>query len=195
MNYLQDDLNVFLQVVSKHHQREITVCIEDCYLPRAFFRRVKRYTKSPNFLKINEDTSDENTTDIETGISQEVTDSIYKKTLNTWATEKLLKVVSLRDSNLPRHVHGPILQALSSHGNITSLDLSGNNLGIHGIHLVNTIKSWGPEPSLQELDLSHCSLPVEVCRPLLSALERCKKLTELWLPGNTLTGCLGNLLA
>ena len=68
-------------------------------------------------------------------------------------------------------------------------------MGIHGLHLINTIRTWGPEPVLRELDLSHCSLPVEVCGPLLSALERCRNLVELWLPGNNLIGCLKNFLA
>ena len=90
---------------------------------------------------------------------------------------------------------GPILQVLSSHGSITSLDLSGKFLGIYGLHLVNTIRTWGPKSSLQELYFSDCSLPVEVCRPLLSVLGRCRNLVALWLPGNTLTGCLENFLA
>ena len=197
LNYLQDDLNVFLQVIAKHHQRNIMVGIKNCHLSMSFFQRIKEYTKSSNILKFDEDAGDENTTDIETedGISQEVTGSIYKKTLNTWKTDETIQVVSLRDNNLPRHICGPILQVLSSHGNITNLDLSGNILGIHGVNLVNSIKTWGPEPSLQELDLSHCSLPAEVCGPLLSVLGRCRNMTELWLPGNTLTGCFVNFLA
>ena len=101
----------------------------------------------------------------------------------------------MADCRLNRHLYGPILQVLSLHGNIRSLDLSGNILEIYGLHLVNTIRTWGPEPSLQELDLSHCSLPAEVCGPLLSALGQCRCLTELWLPGNTVTGCLQNFLA
>ena len=48
---------------------------------------------------------------------------------------------------------------------------------------------------LQELDLSHCSLPVEVCGRLLSAFGKCRKLRVLWLPGNALTGCLQYFLA
>ena len=98
--------------------------------------------------------------------NQEISPMEYflRETLHTW---ELLLNISLADCQLPRHLCCPILQVLSSHGNITNLDLSGNTLGIHGIHLVNTIKTWGPEPSLQELDLSHCSLPVEVFGPLL----------------------------
>ena len=75
------------------------------------------------------------------------------------------------------------------------MNLSGNMLGIHGLHSVNTLISWGPKPVTQELDLSHYLLPVEVCRLLLSALEKCQKLTELWLPGNTLNGCLQNFMS
>ena len=186
-NHLQDDLNVFLQVVAKHHRRNIKVGINDCCLPLDFFQRIKEYTKSPYFLKIVGAIGREE--------SEKVPDNIYKNMLNIWKQGNSLQRVSLRDCHLPRYLCAPILQALSSHGNLTNLDLSGNSLGIYGFHLVNTIESWTLAVTLKELDLSHCSLPVEVCGPLLSVLGRCQKLTELWLPGNTLTGCLGNFFA
>ena len=200
LNHLQDDLNVFVQVVAKHHQRELILGFKGCYLPMTFFQGIKKHIEiSLGFLKIDGDNVGDLTSNMHTPgrKSQEGMKevNIFKKTLNTLETDKTLQLVSLRDSNLPRHSCGPLLQVLSSHGNITSLDLSGNILGIHGFHLVKTIKCWGPVPSLQELDLSHCSLPVEVCGPLLSALGRCRSLTELWLPGNMLTGCLQNFLA
>ena len=201
LSHLEGDMDVFLKLVAKHHQRNITVVIQDCCLPTEFFQRIAQYTKSPSRLRIHGDTGDDNIINIQTNVeeSQEVTGTygsdIYKKILATLETDETLQVVSLRDSNLPQQLCGPILQDLSSHISITCLDLSGNTLGIHGVNLVNTINTWGTEPSLQELDLSHCSLPVEVCGPLLSALGRCRKLTELWLPGNTLTGCLGHFLA
>ena len=93
------------------------------------------------------------------------------------------------------HLRGPFLQELSTLTNLTSLDLSGNSLGIYGMHLVNSIRIWGPDHPLEELDLSHCQLPASVSGPLLSVLGRCKKLKEIWLPGNTLTGCLHQFLS
>ena len=51
-NHLQDDLNVFLQIVAKQHQRDITVEINECCLPASFFQRIGEYTKLSRFLRI-----------------------------------------------------------------------------------------------------------------------------------------------
>ena len=194
LNHLLDELEIFLQVVAKNHQTDITVVIYFDDLPNTFWQEVRQYTEPPSFLHISGGSPARvGTNDIEEQ-EKEISPTVdfLRETLHT--SYSLLNV-SFADCLMPRHLYGPILQVLSLHGSIRSLDLSGNILGIYGHHLVNTVRTWGPVPSLQELDLSHCSLPVKVCGPLLSALGRCRSLTELWLPGNTLTGCLHNFLA
>ena len=194
LNHLQDELNIFFQVVCKYHQTNITVLIYFNDLPNTFWQDVQQYTEPPSFLHISGGGPARVTTeDIEE--HREPTSPVVDFLRDTLHTSKPLSNISFADCHIPRHLCGPILQVLSSHGSITSLDLSGKFLGIYGLHLVNTVRTWGPVPSLQELDLSDCSLPVEVCRPLLSVLGRCRNLVALWLPGNTLTGCLQNFLA
>ena len=196
MDHLQDDIDVLLRLIAGYHRKSITVDIQENNLPKTFFQKVRNYTDATSFLCIVGDEYDQSTAYFETSATEyksEVT-SIYQ-TLENRQIEETLQVLSLADRGLPQYSCTPILKALSLHRNITNLDLSGNTVGIYGHHLVNTIMTWGPEPVLTELDLSHCSLPVEVCRPLLSVIGRCANLVELWLPGNTLTGCLQNFLA
>ena len=199
LNHLQDELDIFLQVVAKNHQTHITVDIQLSNLPNSFWQKVRKYTEPPSLLHISGSSLiGTSRIIIITGDVEELNKEInpaqffLQKAIHYLET---VQNISFADCNLPRYLCGPLLKVLSSHRNLSHLDLSGNTLGIHGAHLVNAIKTWGPEPSLQELDLSHCSLPVEVCRPLLSVLGRCRSLTELWLPGNTVTGCLQNFLA
>ena len=189
---IQYDVNILLQIITKHHRRNIVVAIQKCNLPKTFVQKVAEYANESDLLTMLTDHNDQNDKEqVEMG---EVSRSIYN-TIHSWGSETPLEDLSLSDCKLPRHLCGPILKILSDHKNIINLDLSGNMLGIDGCHLVNTIKTWGKEPSLQELDLTDSSLPAEVCGPLLSALGKCKKLTELWLPGNILTGCLQYFLA
>ena len=197
LSHLQDELDIFLQVVAKNHQTDITVVIYFTDLPNTFWQKVGKYTEPPSRLHILGENLNRDDRLRRSDIEQHHEKfspvvAFLRQTIHSLAP---LKNLYFPDNILPRHLCGPILKVLSSRGKITILDLSGNTLGIHGIHLVNAVKSLGPEPSLQELDLSHCSLPVEVCGPLLSVLGRCRSLTELWFPGNTLTGCLQNFLA
>ena len=184
---IQYDVDILLQIITKHYRKNIVVAIQKCNLPKTFVQKVAEYANESDLLTILTDYNDQSDTKkVEMG---EISRSIYK-TIHSRERETRLEDLSLSDCKLPPHLCGPLLKVLSDHKNIINLDLSGNMLGIDGCHLVNTIKTWGKEPSLQELDLTDCSLPVEVCGPLLSALGKCKKLTELWLPGNVLTGCL-----
>ena len=190
--HIQDDVDILLQTIAKHHHTNIVVAIQKCNLPKTFVQRTAEYASESDLLTILADYNDQNDTEqVEMG---EVSRSIYN-TIHSWGSETPLEDLSLSDCKLPRHLCGPILKILSDHRSIINLDLSGNILGIHGDHLLNSIKTWGKEPSLQELDLTDCSLPAEVCGPLLLALGRCRNLTELWLPGNALTGCLQYFLA
>ena len=194
MNHLQDELNIFLQVVAKNHQTTITVDIGLSNLTNTFWQKMRQYTEPPSFLSILGSGADTNIvfSNQEQNGEISLTVDFLRDTIHT--SEPLLNI-SFADNTLPRHLCGQILQILSSHQSIINLDLSGNILGIYGHHLVNTIKTWGSESCLTQLDLSHCSLPVEVCGRLLLVLGKCRKLRELWLPGNTLTGCLQYFLA
>ena len=51
LNHLQDDLNVFVLVVSKHHQRELIIGINGCYLPMPFFQGIKKYQNITSIFK------------------------------------------------------------------------------------------------------------------------------------------------
>ena len=198
LNHLKDDLEFFLKVVAKHHKRSIVVEIQQGNLPRTFIQKWRALAKQTNFLHLVWDEDDQipaDESDDEEPSEYIMLEQIIYEAPQPGLAKMPLQNVSLSDFYIPHHFCGPILQALSSHRNITSMDLSGNILGIHGLHLVNTIRTWGPEPTVKELDLSNCSLPVEVCGPLLLALGRCRNLVELWLPGNTLSGCLQNFLA
>ena len=205
--HLQDDMDVFLRLVAENHQKVIRIDIQNCNLPKTFMQKLAEYAEQFRDLHIVGDNYDHKP-DVTKGIENSAYNSDNEETFGNISPEEFiyevlhpgktlhpLQNLSFRDCQIPRHFCGPILQALSHFRSISSLDLSGNTLGIHGFHLVNTLSSWGPESILQELDLSHCLLPVEVCGPLLSALEKCKNLTELWLPGNTVNGCLQNFIA
>ena len=189
LNSLQDYVDIFLQVVAKHYHTYITIDIKNCNLPITFWKKVRKYMEQVGYLHICGNIMNDGEEQNEILSPAEV---FLRKAMHILEP---LDYISFADTNLPRHLCGPIIQALSFHGNIIHLDLSGNSLGMYGHHLASTIRTWGPRPSLQELDLSHCSLPVKVCKPLLLVLGRCRNLTELWLPGNTLTGCLHKFLA
>ena len=117
------------------------------------------------------------------------------KAIHVWGPEPLLHELSITDSNIPEVLCGPLLKALSPCHQLVHLSLAGNCIGIHGFHLSGTIKSWGPNPMLKTLDLTDCSMPSSVCGALLFALGKCKNLTDLWLPGNTFTGCMHYFLS
>ena len=117
------------------------------------------------------------------------------KAIHIWGPEPLLQELILTDSNIPDDLCGPLLKALSSCRHLAHLSLAGNHLGIHGIHLADTINTWGTNPKLKTLDLTDCSMPSSVCGALLFALGKCRNLTDVWLPDNTLTGCLHHFLS
>ena len=148
MNHLQDDLEVFLRVIVKHHLKSIRVDIRESNLPKIFFQKVRKYTYPPSFLCIVSDKCNQNIVETEsTGRESKSEVTSIWKALDTWQTEDPIEVLILADCSLPQYSCSPILKTLSSHRNITNLDLSGNTLGIYGLHLVNTIMTWGTRPS------------------------------------------------
>ena len=115
--------------------------------------------------------------------------------IHVWGPGPALQELCLKDSNIPKDLCGLILKALSPCHHLTHLILAGNHLGIHGFHLAYTINTWGTNPKLKTLDLTDCSMPSSACGALLFALGKCKSLTDLWLPGNKLTGCMHHFLS
>ena len=105
-----------------------------------------------------------------------------------------LKMICLSDCQIPPPVCGHLLSVMSECTNITHLDMAWNKIHRYGHDFAETILAWGARPPLKELDFSHCSIPTDACRHLLSALGSCMQLTNLWLPGNTLTVCLPSFI-
>ena len=52
LSHLQDELDIFLQVVAKNHQTDITVVSYFSDLPNTFWQKVQQYTEPPSFLHI-----------------------------------------------------------------------------------------------------------------------------------------------
>ena len=74
------------------------------------------------------------------------------------------------------------------------MNLGENILGEAGHQLVKSIRSWGDEPPLQELQLYNCSLTATASLELVQSLSSCRHLTELDLGQNKL-GEAGHQLA
>ena len=104
------------------------------------------------------------------------------KAILAWGPDPVLEELSLTQSNIPNILCGQLLKALSPCKQLVHICLAGNPIGLHGFHLTETINTWGPDPVLKTLDLTDCSMPTPVCGNLLSALGRCKNLTDLLLP-------------
>ena len=105
-----------------------------------------------------------------------------------------LKKICLRDCQIPPPVCGHLLSAMSECTKIIHLDMAWNTIHRYGHDLAETILAWEARPPLKELDLSYCSMTADASKYLLSALGSCLQLTALWLPGNTLTGCLPHFI-
>ena len=106
-----------------------------------------------------------------------------------------LNEICLNDCQIPPPVCRHLFHAMSKCRKITHLNMAWNKINSYGHDLAETILAWDENPALKELDLSHCSIPPDASRHLMSALGRCKRLTNLWLPGNTLTGCLPSFIS
>ncbi len=95
-----------------------------------------------------------------------------------------------------------VVNSLAEMPQLTQLTIWGskpegedNSLVSHGDLLVAAIKAWNGHSKLQLLKLGESYLPVSVCRPLLVAIAaNCPCLEELYMGGNTLSGCLAGFL-
>ena len=52
LNHLQDELDIFLRMLSRNHQIVIRLSIYKCNLPNTFWQKVGKYTEPPSFLHI-----------------------------------------------------------------------------------------------------------------------------------------------
>ncbi len=95
---------------------------------------------------------------------------------------------------MPEEACAAVLSALSSCKKMKDLRLSNNTIGAAGVHLAESIQAWGPEPPLEELNLSQGDMPEELCAAVLSALSSCKLMKILVLTNNTI-GAAGVHLA
>ena len=108
----------------------------------------------------------------------------------SWNDDPPLETLDLSHCSIPEEVWPELLESLSSCEHLSHLNLSGNNIGEAGHYLTQAIKSWGDDPPLNSLDLSHCSMPEQVWPELLQTLSSCEQLSYLNISGNTITGCL-----
>ena len=79
---------------------------------------------------------------------------------------------------------GDILKYLSGCKQLTSLDLSGQDLSNQGKLLTEIMKNFGSSSLLKDLYLENCSIPEEDCTEMLKYLPSCKHLIYLNLSGN-----------
>ena len=86
--------------------------------------------------------------------------------------------MTLMNCILPQNVLRDIVQELSQSNKLIRLDLSNTSLCDAEHHLIESIRSWGPDPPLHMLDLRDCMMSEGVCDSLLKALLTCKHLTH-----------------
>ena len=116
------------------------------------------------------------------------------QSIRSWGDDPPLQKLNLGWCSIPEQVWPELSQSLSSCKEITDLNLSGNAIGEAGRYLAQSITSWGDNPPLQRLQLYSSSIPEQVWPELLQSLSSCRKLSNLDLSANTLTGSLSNFL-
>ena len=116
------------------------------------------------------------------------------QSIRSWGDNPPLKILDLERCSIPEQVMAELLQSLSSCKQLIYLDLSFNTIGEAGRYLAQSIRSWGDNPPLQNLDLGFCSIPEQVWAELLQSLSSCEQLVDLDLSHNTM-GEAGRYLA
>ena len=106
------------------------------------------------------------------------------KSISSWGDEPPLQALQLYSFPLTAIVSLELVQSLSSCRHLTVLNLGENKLGEAGHQLAQSIRSWGDNPPLQDLDLHNCSLSVTASLELVQSLSSCKYLTALDLREN-----------
>ena len=108
------------------------------------------------------------------------------QSIRSWGDEPLLQALQLYNCPLTATALLELVQSLSSCRHLTVLNLGENKLGEAGHQLAQSIRSWGDNPPLQDLDLHNCSLSVTASLELVQSLSSCKYLTALDLRENNL---------
>ena len=90
-----------------------------------------------------------------------------------------LQQLYLENCAIPEEVCSEIIQSLFSYKHLSHLDLSGNNIGNAGKHIVEIIYNLGANSPIQLLCLKNSSIPGEICTEILKSLSMCRNLTRL----------------
>ena len=101
------------------------------------------------------------------------------QSIRSWGDEPMLQQLYLGKSSLTAAASLELVQSLSTCRQLTKLNLGENMLGEAGHQLAQSIRSWGDEPPLQELQLYKCSLTAAATLELVQSLSMCKKLIGL----------------
>ena len=101
------------------------------------------------------------------------------QSIRSWGDEPPLQKLYLYNCSLTATASLELVQSLSSCRHLTVLDLRGNKLGEAGHQLAQSIRSWGDNPPLQELQLYNCSLTATASLELVQSLSSCRHLTAL----------------
>ena len=104
--------------------------------------------------------------------------------LKNFGYEPRLKELSIANWALSTKECTAVLKSLCTCKHLTSLGLTGNNVGEAAEHIVTLIENL--DFSLHLVCLHDCSIPSDTCRKLLKALCECRCLKFLDLVGNTI---------
>ena len=104
--------------------------------------------------------------------------------IRKWGDSPPLQQLRLANCCMGEDVCGDLMKSLSNCHHLTHLDFGGNTFGPIGKCLAELIRKLGVNPTLQQLYLTNCTMPEDVCREILESLFSCKRLSHLDLSGN-----------
>ena len=106
--------------------------------------------------------------------------------IDAWGQCPPLKELYLKNCSMPVNVWCELFEVLQACSCLSHLDVSQNRLDISGSLLARTIKSWGPNLLLKNLNFEDCCMPEDVWSQVLLSLSNCLELTHLNLSCNGL---------
>ena len=105
-----------------------------------------------------------------------------------------LNLINLSSCSITQDLCLMLPRALSVCNDLICLDLSDTDLGDAALRLADSIRSWGKNPPLRQLNLARCLMPDKGMEEILKSLSSCKELQILDIENATL-GESGHLLA